>query len=74
MAIALLSLGYDEHAYEILCWEPVSAIREYLQAIACVRMKRYQDALTHYNEAIRMEPNLAYRGKLDPEISSILKD
>lgn len=74
MAIALLSLGYDEHAYEILCREPVSAIREYLQAIACVRMKRYQDALTHYNEAIRMEPNLAYRGKLDPEISSILKD
>ena len=72
-AIALLSLGYDEHAYEILCREPVSAIREYLQAIACARLKRHEDALAHYTEAVRMEPNMEYRASLDPELSQLLK-
>lgn len=72
-AIALLSLGYDEHAYEILCREPLSAIREYLQAIACARMKRPKEALAHYAEAVKIEPNMEYRASLDPELSQLIK-
>ena len=72
-AIALLSLGYDEHAYEILCREPSSAIREYLQAIACARMKRWPAARKHYAEAVRIDPNMEYRADLDPEINQLIK-
>lgn len=72
-AIALLSLGYDEHAYEILCREPSSAVREYLQAIACARMKRWPAARKHYAEAVRIDPNMEYRADLDPEINRLNK-
>ena len=72
-AITLLSLGYDEHAYEILCREPLSAVREYLQAIACARMKRWSEARLHFATAVRIDTNLGYRAVLDPELNQLIK-
>lgn len=72
-AIALLSLGFDEHAFQVLERQPVSAVREYLQAIACARLGRQKEALTHYGEAVRLDPNMEYRAGLDPELSELVK-
>ena len=73
MAIGLLSLGYDDHAYEILRREPKSAISEYLLALACMRLGKQNEALGHYNEAVRLDPNMEYRAGLDPELSELIK-
>lgn len=72
-AIALLSLGFDEHALEVLERQPVSAVREYLQAIACARLGWQKEALVHYGEAVRLDPNMEYRAGLDPELSELVK-
>lgn len=72
-AVALLSLGFDEHALQVLERQPVSAVREYLQAIACARLGRREDALAHYGKAVRLDPNMEYRANLDPELSELVK-
>ena len=72
-AIALLSLGYDKTALEILSTLPATAIVEYLQAIACSRLGQITEALEHFREACRLDDNMEYRGELDPEISDLLK-
>ena len=73
MAIVLLSLGFDEHALEVLGRQEASAVREYLQAIACARLRRRKEALAHYGEAVRLDPNMEYRANLDPELSELIK-
>lgn len=72
-AIAMLSLGLDEYALDVLERQPVSAIKEYLQAIACARLGRREEALAHYGEAVQLEPNMEYRAGLDPELSELVK-
>lgn len=71
-AIALLSLGHDREAYEILCRQPLSAVREYLQAIACARLGQRRKATGHYREAVRLDPDMEYRAGLDPELNELI--
>lgn len=70
-AVALLSMGYDRQALEILQTLPPSAVGEYLQSIALERIGEPEQALQHYLDACRLDPNLEYRGDLDPEISNL---
>lgn len=71
LAIVLLSLSYDEAAFEILDQLPPAeknARTNYLSAIALSRMTRPREGLEHYLKAIQSDPVLKYRGNLDPEI------
>ena len=75
-AVAMLSIGWDKEALEILDKEPKSAVAEYLKAIACARLGKKEKGLRHFAEACEIEPSMEYRGKLDPEITLLkeLKD
>lgn len=72
-AVTLLSMGYDRRALEILQALPSDAVAEYLRAIAFERLGEPMRALRHYREACRLDPDLEYRGDLDPEISNLKK-
>lgn len=71
-AVAYLSLGKDNHAYDILCHLPQSATTEYLLAIACSRLGRIDEGRRHFVRACELNNTLEYRGKLDPEIGTLL--
>ena len=72
-AVTLLSMGYDRRALKILQALPSSAVVEYLRAIAFERLGEPTRALHHYRAACRLDPDLEYRGNLDPEISNLKK-
>ncbi len=72
-AIALLSLGYDKTALEVLAPLPTTAVTEYLKAIACSRLERKTEALKYFHKACLLDENMRYRGELDPEIAELFK-
>ncbi len=72
-AICLLSLGHDQRAYNVLIDLPESPTHRYLLAIACARLERNAEALHHFDRAVELNEHLQYRGQLDPEISTLLK-
>jgi hypothetical protein len=72
-AICLMSLGYDSKAYEILLKTPDNANRNYLQAIVCIRLKRYKEALHYYEKSCEQDSTKIWRGRLDPEIYELTK-
>ena len=72
-AIALLSLGYDEHAYDILSHQSVCAVNEYLLALACSRLGMIEQGRDHFIRSCNMDETFEYRGSLDPEIGNLLK-
>lgn len=72
--IALLSLGYDKHAYEVLSQLPESAEVCYLRAIVCSRLDRKAEGREWFDKACTLRETFEYRGKLDPEISNLLTD
>lgn len=71
--VALLSLGYDEQALEILEGLEKSATVEYLKAVACSRLGRKTQGREHFLTACGMDERMQYRGNLDPEITELLK-
>lgn len=71
--VALLSLGYDEQALEILGGLAPSATVEYLKAVACSRLGRKTEGREHFLTACGMDERMQYRGNLDPEITELLK-
>ena len=71
-AVAMLSLGYDEQAYEVLCRLSEEATVEYLKAIACARMGRIEEGKAAFRRACELQPNFEYRGNLDPEIRELI--
>lgn len=71
--VALLSLGYDEQALEILEGLEKSATVEYLKAVACSRLGRKTQGREHFLTACGMDERMQYRGNLDPEITQLLK-
>lgn len=71
-AVAMLSLGYDEQAYEVLCRLSEEATVEYLKAIACARMGRIEEGKAAFRRACELQPNFEYRGNLDPEIHELI--
>lgn len=76
LAIVLLSLSYDEAAFEILEQLPTAeknARTDYLSAIALSRMNRPREGLEYYLKAIQADPVLKFRGNLDPEIQILYK-
>lgn len=76
LAIVLLSLSYDEAAFEILEQLPAAeknARTDYLSAIALSRMNRPREGLEYYLKAIQSDPVLKFRGNLDPEIQILYK-
>lgn len=76
LAIVLLSLSYDEAAFEILEQLPPAeknARTDYLAAIALSRMNRPHEGLEYYLKAIQADPVLKFRGNLDPEIQILYK-
>lgn len=73
-AIALLSLGYDQTACKILAKRPETGPDEYLKAIACARLGRPTEALGHFDKACEADERMTYRGRLDPEISILIKN
>lgn len=73
-AIALLSLGHDDRAYEVLSALPESAEVCYLKAIACSRLGRREEGRRWFERACELKNTFEYRGRLDPEISNLLTD
>lgn len=73
-AVALLSLGKDRQAYEVLRGLPVTATTEYLSAIVCSRLGEIDRGRRHFIKACNLNENLEYRGRLDPEIGNLLID
>lgn len=73
-AICLLSLGYDQRAYEVLKRLPEHSTNKYLLAVACARLGRRDEALEHFDRAVELNENIKYRGRLDPEISELIKE
>jgi len=71
-AIALMSLGYDRQAMEIISRENESDTREYLLAILCSRLGMDEKARQHYLNSCRLNGLMEFRGNLDPEINKIL--
>lgn len=72
-ALALMSLGYDERAGEILSGLPLTANTAYLQAIIFSRMGHKQIGCEYFMKACVLDDRMEYRGKLDPEISELFK-
>lgn len=71
-AVALLSLGQDEPAYEVLRRLKEEETVEYLKAIACARMGRIEEGKAAFRRACELQPNFEYRGNLDPEIHELI--
>jgi tetratricopeptide (TPR) repeat protein len=71
-AICMLSLGLDEEARQTLSSLPENPTNLYLLATACVRLGRDDEALRHFDRATELNPQLAHRAKLDPEISTLI--
>ena len=72
-AICMLSLGLDEEAYSVLKALPEHSTHSYLLAIVCARLGREDEALSHFDRAVELNENIKWRGRLDPEISTLLK-
>ncbi|MFR9670546.1 MAG: hypothetical protein SNH16_04570 [Rikenellaceae bacterium] len=72
-ALAMMSLGYDDGAYEILCELPQTDKTYYLRAILCSRLGYIEEGRKCFIEACNLNSTMEYRGKLDPEISNLLK-
>lgn len=72
-AICLMSLGYDQAAYNILSNEHETANSEYLLAILASRLGKTQEAVTRYLHSVELDPMKRWRGTLDPEINKLIK-
>ncbi|MFI3293500.1 MAG: hypothetical protein SNI70_08275, partial [Rikenellaceae bacterium] len=72
-ALAMMSLGYDETAYKILCEIPQNDKTYYLRAILCSRLGYIEEGRRCFLESCNLNSVMEYRGKLDPEISNLLK-
>lgn len=73
-AIALLSLGYDQAAREILEKLPPKGMVHYLTAIACARLGDRPGAASAFEKACAAEERFRYRASLDPELSELVKN
>lgn len=72
-AICLMSLGYDQAAYNILLNEPETANSEYLLAVLSSRLGKTEEAVTRYLHSVELDPMKRWRGTLDPEINKLIK-
>ncbi len=73
-ALAMMSLGYDDEAYRILCRLPQNDKTYYLRAILCSRLGLKEEGRRCFIESCNLNHVMEYRGKLDPEITNLLKE
>lgn len=71
-AVAHLSLGHDHSAFEILKSLEESSQQQYMIAIIKARQGIEEEAVRYFLRAKELDPRMAYRGGLDPEISYII--
>ena len=71
-ALALLSLGHDKTAHEILEPLPEDPERDYLLAVVSSRLGDRDKALEYYRRAAEAEPRYRFRAKLDPELAELI--
>ncbi len=71
--IALISMGYDKRALELLDTQPKDATTHYLRAIVLARLGEPTKAIEAYKSACELEPRMEFRANLDPEITKLLK-
>lgn len=71
-AIALLSLGEDRQALDVLLSLPEDDRTLYLRAIALARLGRKEEALEAFARACAIDPNLEFRARLDPELHELI--
>lgn len=72
-AICLMSLGYDQAAYNILTNEGQTANNRYLLAVVASRLGKLEEAVSLYLHAVELDPSKRWRGTLDPEINKLIK-
>lgn len=72
-AIAYMSLGYDNPAYDILIKQSPTANSEYLLAILCSRLGKEEEAVQRFLNSVELDESKAWRGALDPEINRLIK-
>lgn len=70
--ICLMSLGYDEKAYELFKQQNISANSEYLLAILAARLGKENEAYERYLHSCKLDESKRWRGALDPEINNII--
>lgn len=71
-AVVMLSLGYNTAAYDVLFSLPETPTINYLKAIICARLGKFEEGLKYYKLACDVDESWEFRGRLDPEISSLL--
>lgn len=72
-AIAYMSQQYDRAAIRILNAQRETADVRYLQAVLEYRLGDEREAVLRYMRACEMNPQLKFRGNLDPELSTLIK-
>lgn len=73
-AVALLCLGYNDSAREIIEGLDPTGPVEYLNAILHARAGDGDKAVEAYLRACRLNPVYIHRGQLDPEIAGLIRD
>ena len=72
-AIAYMSLGYDKAALRIMNTQKETPDVRYLQAVLEYRLGHEKEAVLKYLRACELNPQLKFRGNLDPELSTLIK-
>ncbi|MFR9496385.1 MAG: hypothetical protein SNI45_08335 [Rikenellaceae bacterium] len=73
-ALAMISLGDDITAMELLATLEQDDKTHYLTAIVCARLGLLEQGRKHFAGACALNPTMEYRGGLDPEISQLIED
>lgn len=72
-AVAHLAIGEDQQASKILKQLPESGISCYMLALIAARKGDEKLAITLFTRSKELEPKMAYRGSLDPELSVLIE-
>jgi tetratricopeptide (TPR) repeat protein len=72
-AVTYTSMGRNVSALQILEKLEKTAQVNYLLGIIYAREGRIEEAVKHYMDSCRQNPQYIHRGNLDPEISDLIK-
>ena len=74
-ALALASMSYNYSALEILDSLGDDSYRVmYLKALVLARLERREEAMQCYRRSVELEPSMAHRANLDPELTELIKE
>lgn len=72
-AVAHLAIGEDLPAFNILERLPESGVQKYLLALIAARKGEEKEAVALFLRSKELEPKMAHRGSLDPELSLLIE-